>query len=67
MNRAIVKLSRFVNSCYSSCCNGVKNGKLKSFTGNFEYFTSSNISSYGSPFDLEAVPVEESELLKKLD
>ena len=21
-------------------CNGVKNGKLKSFTGNFEYFTS---------------------------
>ena len=45
-------------------CNGVKNGKLKSPTGNFEYFTSSDIGSYWSNIDLEAVPVEESELPK---
>ena len=45
-------------------CNGVKNGKLKSSTGNFEYFTSSDIGSYWSNIDLEAVPVEESELPK---
>ena len=44
--------------------NGVKNGKLKSSTGNFEYFTSSDIGSYWSNIDLEAVPVEESELPK---
>ena len=44
--------------------NGVKNGKLKSSTGNFEYFTSSAIGSYWSNIDLEAVPVEESELPK---
>ena len=43
-------------------CNGVKSGKLKSSTGNFEYFTSSDIGSYWSNIDLEAVPVEESEL-----
>ena len=43
---------------------GVKNGKLKSSTGNFEYFTSSDIGSYWSNIDLEAVPVEESELPK---
>ena len=43
-------------------CNGVKNGKLKSSTGNFEYFTRSDIGSYWSNIDLEAVPVEESEL-----
>lgn len=40
-------------------CNGVKNGKLKS-TGNFEYFTRSDIGSYWSNIDLEAVLVEES-------
>lgn len=48
-------------------CNGVKNGKLKSFTGNFEYFTSSDIGSYWSDIDLEAVPVEESKLPKQPD
>lgn len=35
---------------------------LKSSAGNFEYFTSADISSYWSNTDLEAVPVEESEL-----
>ena len=45
-------------------CNGVKNGKLKSSTGNFEYFTSSDIGSYWSNMDLESVPVKESELPK---
>jgi hypothetical protein len=35
---------------------------LKSSTGNFEYFTSADISSYWSNTDLEAVSVEESEL-----
>ena len=39
-------------------CNGVRNGKLKS-TGNFEYFTRSDIGSYWSNIDLEAVSVEE--------
>ena len=48
-------------------CNGVKNGNLKSSTGNFEYFTRSDIGSYWSNIDLEAVPVEESELPKQLD
>ena len=43
-------------------CNGVKNGKLKSSTGNFEYFTSSDIGSYWSNLDLEAVSVEENEI-----
>ena len=43
-------------------CDGVKNGKLKSFTGNFEYFTRSDIGSYWFNNELEAVPVEESEL-----
>ena len=42
--------------------NGVKNGKLKSPTGNFQYFTSSDIGSCWSNIDIEAVPVEESEL-----
>ena len=37
-------------------------GNLKSSTDNFEYFTSADISSYWSNTDLEAVPVEESEL-----
>lgn len=48
-------------------CNGVKNGKLKSITGKFEYFTSSDIGSYWSNIDLEAVPAEESELPKQSD
>ena len=48
-------------------CDGVKNGKLKSSTGNFEYFTRSDIGSYWFNIDLEAVPVEESELPKQLD
>ena len=43
-------------------CYGVKTGNLKSSTDNFEYFTSADISSYWSNTDLEAVPVEESEL-----
>ena len=43
-------------------CNGVRNGKLKSSTGNFEYFTRSDIGSYWFNNELEAVPVEESEL-----
>lgn len=43
-------------------CYGVKTGNLKSSTGNFEYFTSADISSYWSNTDLEAVSVEESEL-----
>ena len=42
-------------------CIGVKNGKLKSSTGNFEYFTRSDIGSYWSNIDLEAVSVEENE------
>ena len=45
-------------------CNGVKNGKLKSSTGNFEYFTNSDIGSYWSNMDLESVSVKESELPK---
>lgn len=45
-------------------CNGVKNGKLTSSTGNFEYFTSADIGSYWINIDIEAVPVEESELPK---
>lgn len=43
-------------------CYGVKNGKLKSSTGDFEYFTSSDIGSYWYNIDLEIFPVEESEL-----
>ena len=43
-------------------CNGVKNGNLKSSTGKFEYFTRSDIGSYWFNNELEAVPVEESEL-----
>ena len=39
-------------------CNGVKNGKLKSSTGNFEYFTRSDIGSYWSNIDLEAVQLK---------
>lgn len=47
--------------------NGDNNGKLISSTGNFEYVTSSDIGSYWSRIDLEAVPVEESELPKLTD
>ena len=45
-------------------CNGVKSGKLKSETGNFEYFTSADIGAYWDDLDteLEATPVNESEL-----
>lgn len=43
-------------------CYEVKNGKLKSSTGNFEYFTSADIGSYWHNTDLETVSVEESEL-----
>ncbi|MBM6750955.1 hypothetical protein H6A65_05510 [Mediterraneibacter glycyrrhizinilyticus] len=45
----------------------VENGKLISPTGNFEYFTSSDVGSYWSNIDLEAVSVEESELPKYFD
>ena len=53
-------------TCYELIyvCNGVKDGKLKSSTGNFEYFTRSDICSYWSNIDLEAVSVEENELPK---
>ncbi len=45
-------------------CNGVKNGKLKSETGSFEYFTSADIGSCWDNLnkELEAIPVEESKL-----
>ena len=45
---------------------GVKNGSLKSATGGFEYSTIADILAYWSNLnkELEAVPVEESELPK---
>ena len=43
-------------------CYGVKNGSLKSTTGNFEYFASADIGSAWSNINLEAVQVEPSEL-----
>ena len=45
-------------------CYGVKNGKLKSEAGDFEYFTSADIGSYWNNLnrELEATPVNESEL-----
>ena len=45
-------------------CDGVKSGILKSETGNFEYFTSADIGAYWNNLntDLEATPVNESEL-----
>ena len=45
-------------------CDGVKNGKLKSEAGDFEYFTSADIGSYWNNLnkELEATPVNESEL-----
>ena len=45
-------------------CYGVKNGSLQSSTGDYEYFTSADIGSYWYNTDLDAVPVEESELPK---
>ena len=46
------------------CCYGVKNGTLKSSTGNFEYFTIADIGSFWNIIELEAIPAEESELPK---
>lgn len=43
-------------------CFGVKNGNLKSSTGNFEYFTKADIGACWNNIDLDAVPAEESEL-----
>ena len=45
-------------------CDGVKNGILKSETGNFEYFTSADIGAYWYNLntELRATPVNESEL-----
>lgn len=50
-------------------CYGVKNGNLKSPTGNFEYFTSADIGWNWEFLDseLEAVAAEESELPKLSD
>lgn len=48
-----------VYSCY-----GVKNGSLKSSTGNFEYFASADIGAAWSNVAPEAVQVEASELPK---
>ena len=41
---------------------GVKNGTLKSSTGNFEYFATADIGAAWSNVDVEAVQVEASEL-----
>ena len=45
-------------------CYGVKNGELKSAAGGFKYFTSADIGSYWNNLntDLEAIPINESEL-----
>ena len=43
---------------------GVPTGSLKSATSNVEYLTSADIGSYWSYINLEAIPVEESELPK---
>lgn len=43
---------------------GIKNGTLKSSTGNFEYFTIADIAGYWFSIDIEAIVVEESELPK---
>ena len=43
---------------------GIKNGTLKSSTGNFEYFTLADIFGFWITIDIEAVPVEESDLPK---
>ena len=43
---------------------GIKNGTLKSSTGNFEHFTIADIFGFWITFDLEAIAVEESELPK---
>ncbi len=45
-------------------CNGIKNGNLKSKTGDFQYFTSADIGSYWNNLntELEATSVSENEL-----
>ena len=43
---------------------GIKNGTLKSSTGNFEYFTIADIYGFWITIDLEAVTVEENEFPK---
>jgi hypothetical protein len=43
---------------------GIKNGTLKSSTGNFEYFTLADIFGFWIHIDIEAVAVDESELPK---
>ena len=43
---------------------GIKNGILKSSTGNFEYFTLADIFGFWIHIDIEAVAVEESDLPK---
>ena len=43
---------------------GIKNGTLKSSTGDFEYFTLADIFGFWIHIDIEAVAVEESELPK---
>ena len=43
---------------------GIKNGTLKSSTGNFEYFTLADIYGFWILIDLEAVTVEENDFLK---
>ena len=43
---------------------GIKNGTLKSSTGNFEYFTLADIFGFWITIDIEAVAVEESDLPK---
>ena len=43
---------------------GIKNGTLKSSTGNFEYYTLADVFGFWIHIDIEAVAVEESELPK---
>ena len=43
---------------------GIKNGILKSSTGNFEYYTLADIFGFWIHIDIEAVAVDESELPK---
>ena len=43
---------------------GIKNGTLKSSTGNFEYFTLADIYGFWITIDIDAVVVEENALTK---
>ena len=43
---------------------GIKNGILKSSTGNFEYYTLADVFGFWIHIDIEAVAVDESELPK---